>query len=106
MSERNLFGWKIGGDARSGEESKSGQELLMSAPDKSDPRAGLESPAAQMGALKAADTLLWAYDLAARRFEFRGELKILGLPALWNRVFLDDLEPALAAGEVERLDRV
>jgi len=25
---------------------------------------------------------------------------------MWNRVFLDDLEPALAAGEVERLDQV
>ena len=106
MSERNLFGWKIGGDAKSGEDGKSGHELLMSAQDKSEPRPSLENPGVQMNALKAADTLLWAYDLAARRFEFRGELRILGLPPMWNRVFLDDLEPALAAGEVARLDQV
>jgi c-di-GMP-specific phosphodiesterase len=105
MSERNLFGWKIGGDAKSGEEGKSGQELLMSAQDKSDPRLSLESPAGQTSALKAADTLLWSYDFTARRFEFRGDLRIFGLPVMWNRVFLDDLEPALAPGEVERLDQ-
>ncbi len=106
MSERNLFGWKIGGDANSGEGGKSGHDLLMTAHDKSEPRLSLEAPGVQMSALKAADTLLWAYDLAARRFEFKGNLKVLGLPALWNRVFLDDLEPALAGGEVERLDQV
>ncbi len=117
MSERNLFGWKIGGDAKSGEGGKSGHDLLMAAQDRQpeadrpeardvDARLSLDAPAVQMSALKAADTLLWAYDLPARRFEFRGNLKILGLPALWNRVYLDDLEPALADGEVERLDQV
>ncbi len=106
MSERNLFGWKIGGDAKSGEGGKSGHDLLMSAQDKAEPRLSLDSSTVQMNALKAADTLLWAYDLSARRFEFRGNLKILGLPAMWNRVFLDDMEPALADGEVERLDQV
>jgi c-di-GMP-specific phosphodiesterase len=106
MSDRNLFGWKIGGDAKSGEGGKSGHDLLMSAQDKSEPKLSLDSPGVQAAALKAADTLLWAYDLQARRFEFRGSLKVLGLPAMWNRVFLDDLEPALAAGEVERLDQV
>ncbi len=106
MSERNLFGWKIGGDAKSGEGGKSGHDLLVSAQDKSEPRLSLEAAGVQMSALKAADTLLWAYDLTARRFEFKGDLKVLGLPAMWNRVFLDDLEPALADGEIARLDQV
>ncbi len=106
MSERNLFGWKIGGDAKSGEEGRSGHDLLLNAQDKADVRLNLDAPGMQMTALKAADTLLWTYDLTARRFEFRGNLKVLGLPAMWNRVFLDDLAPALAEGEVERLDQV
>jgi len=106
MSERNLFGWKIGGDAKSGDGGKSGHDLLVSAQDKAEPRLSLEAPGVQMTALKAADTLLWAYDLTARRFEFKGDLKVLGLPAMWNRVFLDDLEPALAEGEVGRLEQV
>ncbi len=104
MSDRLLFGWKIGSDATHG--GKSGHELLMGAKDKSEPRLSLEAAPAQASALKAADTLLWAYDLAERRFEFKGNLKILALPAMWNRVFLDDLEPAFAPGETERLDTV
>ena len=104
MSDRLLFGWKIGGEgARAG---KSGHDLLMNAKDKTEPRLSLEAAPAQAAALKAADTLLWAYDLAERRFEFKGNLKILGLPAMWNRVFLDDLEPAFEPGETERLDAV
>ena len=106
MSDRNLFGWKIGGDAKSGEVGKSGHELLATVQEKVDMRLNLDAPGMQMNALKAADTLLWTYDLAARRFEFRGNLKVLGLPAMWNRVFLDDLAPALIEGEVERLDQV
>lgn len=106
MSDRNLFGWKIGGDVTSGEGGKSGRDLLMTAQDKVDARLNLDAPGMLMTALKAADTLLWTYDLTARRFEFRGNLKVLGLPATSNRVLLDDLAPALAEGEVERLEQV
>jgi len=106
MSDRHLFGWKIGGDAKSGEGGKSGHDLLMAAQDKTENHLNLDAPGMLMNALKAADTLMWSYDLTAQRFEFRGELKILGLPLMWNRVFLADLEAALAEGEVERLEQV
>lgn len=104
MSDHHLFGWKIGSEGARG--GKSGHDLLMNAKDKTEPRLSLEAAPAQAAALKAADTLLWAYDLAERRFEFKGNLKILGLPAMWNRVFLDDLEPAFEPGETDRLDAV
>ncbi|ESQ89108.1 hypothetical protein ABAC460_13645 [Asticcacaulis sp. AC460] len=92
MSDINLFGWKMGGP--------SGQDVLRDV----DPRMTIDSRAAQMEALKSADALLWSYDLSQRLFEFKGDLRHLGLPPLWSRVFLDDLDPAFEPGEVDRLD--
>lgn len=78
----------------------SGQDVLRDV----DPRLSIDSRAGQMEALKSADTLLWSYDLSQRLFEFKGDLRHLGLPPMWSRVFLDDLDPAFEAGEVDRLD--
>ena len=96
MSDLNLFGWKMPG--------KSGEDLLMQV--KSNGRLSLESRAVQLEALRAADSLIWSYDLGQRLFEFRGDLKSLNLPPMWNRVFLDDLEPVFEPGETDRLDAV
>ncbi len=99
MSDISLFGWKVGGAS-----GKSGEELLTAAAPKG--RVNLDGPAAQLAAVRAADTLLWSYDPAQRLFEFRGDLKTLSLPAMWNRVFIDDLDPVFAAGECQRLETV
>ncbi len=96
MSDLNLFGWKVSG--------KSGEDLLTQV--KSNGRLSLESRAVQLEALKAADSLIWSYDLSQRLFEFRGDLKSLNLPPMWNRVFLDDLDPIFESGEADRLDAV
>ncbi|ESQ74471.1 bifunctional diguanylate cyclase/phosphodiesterase [Asticcacaulis sp. AC402] len=95
MSDIDFFGWKMGGPL-----GRSGQDVLSAV----DPRVSIDSRNAQMEALRSADTLLWSYDLSQRLFEFKGDLRHLGLPALWSRVLLDDLEPAFEAGEVDRLD--
>ena len=99
MSDISLFGWKVGGAS-----GKSGEELLSAAAPKT--RVNLDGPAAQLAAVRAADTLLWSYDPSQRLFEFRGDLKTLGLPLMWNRVFIDDLDPVFAAGECQRLEAV
>lgn len=101
MSDINLFGWKMGGPS-----GRSGHELLSNADSRAQPRMSLDSRHTQMEALDGADTLLWSYDLSQRLFEFKGDLKHLGLPPLWGRAFLDDLDPAFEAGEVDRLDTV
>ena len=99
MSDINLFGWKVGGAT-----GKSGEDLLAATAPKT--RVNLDGPAAQLAAVRAADTLLWSYDPSQRLFEFRGDLKTLGLPPLWNRVFIDDLDPVFALGECQRLETV
>jgi len=99
MTDLNLFGWKMGGT-----NGKSGEAILRDAVDNG--RPNLDTRPALMTALRAADSLVWSYDLDQRLFEFRGDLKNLGLPALWNRVFIDDLDPVFEAGECERLETV
>ncbi|WP_443747828.1 putative bifunctional diguanylate cyclase/phosphodiesterase [Asticcacaulis solisilvae] len=99
MTDLNLFGWKMGGTT-----GKSGEAILKDAIDNG--RPNLDARQALMAALKAADCLVWSYDMEQRLFEFRGDLKNLGLPALWNRVFIDDLAPVFEAGECERLEAV
>lgn len=97
MSDLNLFGWKLGATSpRSSDESSADAAV----------RLGIDSRAVQMEALKASDSLLWSYDLGQRLFEFKGDLKNLNLPPMWNRVFLDDLDPIFEHGETERLDAV
>ncbi|MBW8880466.1 MAG: bifunctional diguanylate cyclase/phosphodiesterase, partial [Asticcacaulis sp.] len=71
---------------------------------KADPKMTLDNRGAVMAAIDGADALLWSYDLRQRLFAFKGDLKHLGLPPLWGRVFLDDLHPAFELGETERLD--
>ena len=101
MSEIELFGWKMGGPA-----GKSGRDLLSGVESRSELKMALDSRRTQMEALDGADTLVWSYDLHQRLFEFKGDLKHLGLPPLWGRAFLDDLDPAFEPGEVDRLDTV
>src|SRR4051812_2214454 len=103
MTDLNLFGWKMGGTT-----GKSGEAILKAMADNGaeNGRPNLDGRPALLAALKAADSLVWSYDLDQRLFEFRGDLKNLGLPALWNRVFIDDLDPAFDAGECERLETV
>ena len=100
MSDLNLFGWKMGGAA-----GKSGEEVLTEAAGKPG-RISIDSRTVQMAALRAADSLIWSYDLTQRLFELKGDLKQLGLPAMWNRVFIDDLDPIFEDGECDRLDAV
>jgi c-di-GMP-specific phosphodiesterase len=103
MTDLNLFGWKM-----SGTTGKSGEAVLKNLAERGgeNGRPNLDGRPALMAALKAADCLVWSYDLEQRLFEFRGDLKNLGLPLLWNRVFIDDLDPAFEAGECERLEAV
>ena len=99
MTDLNLFSWKMGGT-----NGKSGEVILKDAMENG--RPNLDTRPALLAALKAADCLVWSYDLEQRLFEFRGDLKNLGLPLLWNRVFIDDLDPVFEAGECERLEAV
>ncbi len=99
MTDLNLFGWKMGGTT-----GKSGEAILKDAMENG--RPNLDARPSLMAALKAADCLVWSYDLDQRLFEFRGDLRHLGLPLLWNRVFVDDLDPVFEAGECERLEAV
>ncbi len=99
MTDLNLFGWKMGGTT-----GKSGEAVLKDAIENG--RPNLDTRPALLAALKAADSLVWSYDLDQRLFEFRGDLRNLGLPLLWNRVFIDDLDPVFEAGECERLEVV
>ncbi len=107
MTDLNLFGWKMGGTT-----GKSGEAILKTIVENGAERGGengrpnLDARAAVLAALKAADCLVWSYDLEQRLFEFRGDLKNLGLPAMWNRVFIDDLDPVFEAGECDRLETV
>jgi len=103
MTDLNLFGWKMGGTT-----GKSGEAILKDAAERGgeNGRPNLDGRASLLAALKAADCLVWSYDLEQRLFEFRGDLKNLGLPPTWNRVFIDDLDPAFEAGECERLEVV
>ncbi len=100
MSDLNLFGWKLGGAT-----GQSGEELLAeTASQKETGRVSLDSRSTMMEALKAADSLIWSYDLSLNQFEFKGDVKGLNLPLLLGRVLLSDLAPALEPGETERLD--
>lgn len=99
MTDLNLFGWKMGGT-----NGKSGEAILRDAVENG--RPNLDARPAMMAALKAADSLVWSYDFDQRLFEFRGDLKNLGLPPLWNRVFIDDLSPVFESGECDRLETV
>src|SRR4051812_32308080 len=99
MTDLNLFGWKMGGT-----HGKSGEAILKDVSENG--RPNLDGRVALMAALKAADSIVWSYDLDQRLFEFRGDLTNLNLPLMWNRVFIDDLDPVFEPGECERLELV
>jgi c-di-GMP-specific phosphodiesterase len=65
--------------------------------------SAFETPTDLMCAAEAADSLLWAYDIALGRFEFYGEADAIGLPSLKGALSPEDLAPLLAQGDDERL---
>ncbi|ESQ83652.1 hypothetical protein AEAC466_11640 [Asticcacaulis sp. AC466] len=96
MSDINLFGWKMGGPG-----GRTGHEVLGAARDRV---PSLDDPRTQSDALRAADSLLWSYDLPQGRFEFRGDTLALDLPPLKGSLGLDELAPVFDKGEIDRLD--
>ena len=73
---------------------------------KVNPQADLQARDVQAEALKAADSLLWSYDLSYGRLEFRGDMRALDLPPVHGPVALDDLAPLFEKGEIGRLESV
>jgi c-di-GMP-specific phosphodiesterase len=104
MSDSNLFGWKMSGPA-----GHSGHEILMGVKDRDMANKGgagslFDDPQIPWDALRGGDSLLWAYDLSHGRFEFKGDMRALDLPALHGPQTLQDLTPLFAASETDRLD--
>ncbi|HVZ29655.1 MAG TPA: bifunctional diguanylate cyclase/phosphodiesterase [Asticcacaulis sp.] len=97
MSDLNLFGWKLGGEG-------GGEPNAETASAQSAGRVNLDSRAVLMEALKAADSLIWTYDLTQNQFEFKGDVRGLNLPLVLGRGLLSDLAPAFEPGEMDRLD--
>ncbi len=96
MSDISLFGWNIGGPTEPAATTimPTGTHEIFC-----DPRVHLD-------ALRAAGSIFWAYDLARKRFEFKGDLTGIDLPPLWGRIFIDELVPLFESGEIERLEGV
>ena len=101
MSDINNLGWTM-----TGSDSQSGHDILMTANAKFNPKADLGNADVQAEALRAADSLLWSYDLSQGRFEFRGDLRALDLPPMHGRMTLDDLAPLFEKDEIGRLESV
>jgi len=100
MSDINLFGWKLSGTADRPE-----PDARMTAEDKG-AHSFFDVRQNEWGALSGADSLLWAYDLTQGLFEFKGDVRALGLPPLQGLLGLEDIAPLFVKGETDRLERV
>ncbi len=106
MSDIDLFGWEMGGEA-----SRSGHDILMGVKGRDMTNKGqaeslFDDPQMPWDALRGADSLLWAYDLSRGCFEFKGDMHALDLPPMHGPQTLQDLTALFAAGETDRLDTV